>query len=466
MQLIEVIKILFLILGVISLFRPIVIIYTFATFTIVSSIPTIPYEINLQLMEIGTVNIFVYDYLIAITFILLVKLAVFYDGKNNLKLIDLINITSVRATLLFLLWNIFIGFLSYQKGFRLQNVLRHLSYQFIITLCILIPQIIKDNKSKTKFFVYCIFIGCTLVLFAIIRYLTHEVNITSSGTIRVLASNNNTILLFSICYLLFGSQLKQNNLIMMMCIVLFISIGIFLSGYRSGFLVLSCILAYFFIRESLYRSDYVWIPLFCIAGIFFIILSLQIGIISINHSNFLSETIKRSKDTFDLQNKTTQDRLMKWEKAIKIVKINPLLGLGRYPFNHSHVDSENSAQVRIFSELKGSEHNMFIQKLVHEGIMGICMLMLFLFFIFKDSLKAVAESSKDSIFLTLYLASFILYSMFNTVFDNPNGRIFFFISIGFLNIDIAKIYLFRIKHKKYIYITNQVRENESHILSV
>jgi O-antigen ligase len=275
------------------------------------------------------------------------------------------------------------------------------------------------------------------VIFGLFRYLvTKEIIITSSGTIRTLTSNPMTVLFFAICYLLFYKRRLPSPLFLPMITFFILSIGIILSGHRSAFFVFFCLVIIYSISDSLFKLDFIWIPLFSIACMILLILAIQTGSLTSINATIFSDTIKRAADTINLDNNTTQGRLLRWQNAFNIVSEHPLLGLGRFPVYTSHMDAENSRHMGSFSELDRSEHNAFISKLVHEGILGLAITITFFYFLFKDTGKSLAKHSKFSFFLRIYLASFIIYSMFNTTFSNPMGRIFFFIAIGLLYSEI------------------------------
>ncbi len=438
MFLVEAIKYLFLLLGVVSLFRPALIVYLFAAVTVASSIPTVPDDIGLKILKIGSINVFVYDYLLLIALFLLLKMALGYTKNPEISLARLLEINCARLALLLLGWSLFIGILSYAKGFQIQNVLRQFASELNILLCLLVPQLIVSDEDKKRFFKYALGLGCAVVLFGLFRYATNEVVYTSSGTARTLQANTLTVLLFGVCYMFFHRSRMRNQNMQAFVFVLVLSVGILLAGYRSGFLVFVGVCAVFFLSDTLRRLDYAWIPLTGIASVFLLVFLIQTGTVSFGQRSFFSDAVKRSTDTLDLKNETTQGRLQRWQKSIEIAKERPVLGLGRYRVYTSYLNNPANVHLGAFSELDRAEHNVFVDKLFHEGLLGLLILLLFFFYIFKDSGGAVSATSKYALFLRVYLASFIFFSMFNTTFNNINGRIFFFIALGFLNAEILK----------------------------
>jgi O-antigen ligase len=422
-------------LGILALFRPFLLLYLFAALPILPFIPTLSQKGGelFKIIQLGNINIFAHDYLIVImAFTLLYHLLI----NINISRKFLTSPISIVIIALFF-WNIFIGILSYSKGFEFQNVLRQLSTEFLVFIALLIPQIEDIDIKKEKFFKFSIVLGLTLVAFGLIRYsITHEVMFTSSGTLRSLDGNSVLILLIPICYIFFYSNYWRNNKIISYFIITLMTIGIILSGHRSGMIVLLFIFAAYYLSNQFNKLKYLWIPLWGIALVSIITIVINNVDKTLPDESFLGDLVIRANETFNLENETTKERLDKWKLSVEVFKEKPLLGLGRYSVYTQHIDEENP-NLESFEELNRAVHNLFFNKLIHEGLIGFSIIILFLYVILKQFKKISAFDQQYAGFLKIYILSFILYSMFNTPFADFE-KIFFFIFVGFLNAEILK----------------------------
>jgi O-antigen ligase len=146
--------------------------------------------------------------------------------------------------------------------------------------------------------------------------------------------------------------------------------------------------------------------------------------------------IIRFNDTVNLENKTTNNRLNRWSYSAEVLKKNPFLGLGRFPVKTAHLEKGENINLKYFTDLERGAHNVFIGKLIHEGLLGLGIIIFFFWFIINKFKKINFTNKMYGSFLKIYLVSFILFSMFNTSYTNSEGRIFFFIILGFLNTEI------------------------------
>ena len=322
-------------LGLVCLARPFLIVYLFTTLMVVQFAPSADFE-HTPMIKIGSINIFAFDYLTIILFVLLmIIVAKNLIHKRNLfhKLIE--GQISKLVFALFL-WSIFIGFLSYTKGFALQNVLRHISSESLMFIAVLIPTIPGVDFKKERFLKYSIALGLLLVGFALWKYLiSHDVEITSSGTTRTLLGNSVVIFMLPICYMLFYSSTFRQYKLLSYSIIAMLTIGIILAGHRSGLITLAFVFLLYFLENDFNLLKYLWVPTSCITILLLVVLISPALQLSAGKS-LLGDLVLRAGDTFNLENKTTDERLSKWGYSLEIAKQHPLLGLGRFPV---HTDS-------------------------------------------------------------------------------------------------------------------------------
>lgn len=422
-------------LGILCLFRPFLLLYLFVTLSVLTFAPAISHQSSeFKIIQVGAINIFAQDYLILIMVILL--LYNFVVRRYPVSKLFASPVTKVVIAVFF--WNIFIGLLSYLKGFNLQNVLRNLSTASLMFIAILIPQIEDIDIKKERFFQFGIILGVIVVSFALWRYgISHEVQHTSSGTIRTLQANAVVIFMLPVCYILFYSNYWRSHRTLSLSIIVLLAIGIHFTGHRSGLVVLLFVLIMWFFWGYFKKLDYLWLPLWSAALLMTVILILPMYKMVPGQSLF-GDLVIRADDTFNLENSTTQDRLSIWKYSVEIIKENPLLGLGRFPVYTAHMDEESNFNLRSFAELERGAHNIFFHKLIHEGLLGLSVIIIFFYVILKQFRKASFLDERYARFLKVYMLSFILFCMFNTSFTNSIGRIFFFIPLGFLNAEILK----------------------------
>jgi hypothetical protein len=120
------------------------------------------------------------------------------------------------------------------------------------------------------------------------------------------------------------------------------------------------------------------------------------------------------------------------------MKKEPLLGLGRLPVYTWALDEEHKLHLGSFSELDKATHNFLANKLVHEGLLGLSVNIIFLSIILRQLRNISLFDRRYGTFLGVYTLSFLLFSMFNTSFTSSEGKIYFFTLLGFLNAEILK----------------------------
>ncbi len=437
----DIISLILIPLGIVCLFRPFLLLYLFTALTVLSLSPGPP-ELGDgpdPILRLGSINLFATDYLtLILLFLLIIFIAKNLMFKQYLlgKLVGS-EITKIIIALFF--WNIFIGIISYSKGFELQNVIRKIAVEALMFIAILMPTIPGADEKKEKFFKYTITLGLILVIFSLWKYfITHEIELTSSGTLRTLLGNSVVIFTLPICYMLFYSKyFRQHELISYSIIILF-AIGIALTGHRSGFIALAFILLMNFFRNDFDYVKNLWIPTACatiIISIFFIASHSDIT----PGKTFVGDMVVRANDTFNLENKTTQERLSKWAYSIEIIKKYPLLGLGIFPVHTDSIDEDSNLKLKeSFSDLNKATHNIFTEVLINTGLLGLSIIIGFFYVVFKQLKNISADDKHYANFLKTYVLSFLIFSQLNTSFSDPSVKIFFFIMLGFLNVQIMK----------------------------
>jgi hypothetical protein len=425
-------------LGLACLVKPFFLPYLLTTLMVLGFAPTVSYETT-PIMKIGSINLFAIDYLILILFLLLM----IFMAKNLIfkrHLLGKLMASRISKLVVALfLWSLFIGFLSYGKGFELQNVMRKISGEALMFMAILIPTIPDADLKKERFFRYSIFLGLLLVGFSLWKYfVSHDVEITSSGTIRTLLGNTVVIFMLPICYILFYSRHYQQHKLAAYTVIALLTIGIALTGHRSGMITLAFVILMYLMANNFKIQNYLWITS---AGLTVLILVVLIGTMFRIQpgQSLLGDMVLRTSDTFNLENETTVERLSKWDDSLEISKKYPLLGLGRFPVHTDSIaDDANLGLKYSFADLNKATHNMFAEQLANTGLLGLSIMLIFIYGVFRQFKNISTLDPRYADFLKVYFLSFLVFSQFNTAFSDPLGKIFLFIMLGFLNVQKLK----------------------------
>lgn len=430
--------IIFIILGLLSLTRPVILVYLFLTVPLLSFAPILSsYKKELFLLELGPIDIYPYDYFLVI----LVAYIVFqWLRKPPLQgtHVTVTGRTGLSTMVIILIaWEIFIGCLSYRQGFEAQNVLRRLSTEALLLLIIYIPHIPDIMLKEERILKYIIVIAVLLVCFGLVKYaITNETELTSSDTIRSLSANSVIILMFAICYTLFRDRYQGNHISGTLILLAFLSFGIMLSGFRSGMLVLLLAIIMFGLSITYQRLELMWVPLlllFIIGSVLWapFVTRLDPG------TSFLGGVVYRFYDTFDTENKTTKDRLTKWKFSFQVLREKPLIGLGRFPVHTDAVrDWGGNPHLMKFDELNRATHNLVMEKTVHEGLIGVTLMLGFLVMLIYKTYGFSLKDFKCLLILRYYFICLLVFSMFETGLTNATGKVYFAVAAGLLNAHI------------------------------
>lgn len=425
-------------LGLVCLVKPFFLPYLLTTLMVLGFAPSVSYETT-PILKIGSINLFAIDYLILILFLLLL----IFMAKNLIfkrHLLGKLMASRISKLVVALfLWSLFIGFLSYGKGFELQNVMRKISGEALMFMAILIPTIPDADLKKERFFRYSIFLGLLLVGFSLWKYfVSHDVEITSSGTIRTLLGNTVVIFMLPICYILFYSRHYQQHKLAAYTVIGLLTIGIALTGHRSGMITLAFVILMYLMANNFKIQNYLW---FTSASLTVLILVVLIGTMFRIQAgqSLLGDMVLRTSDTFNLENETTVERLSNWQYSLEILKRQPFLGLGHFPV---HADSEaDNSHLKLessFTDFNKITHNMFAEQIANTGLLGLSLMLIFIYGVFRQLQNIYALDHEYADFLKVYILSFLVFSQFNTSFSDLLGKTFLFIMLGFLNVQKLK----------------------------
>lgn len=426
---IDIILDILILVGIAGLFRPILLIFLFAALPVVEAIPTIDMAQNqFKILTLGTLDLYYVDFLILM---MAITLGVYlFKRIVSKEPIELLTDNIAKAVFAIFIWEAFIGILSYSKGFALQNILRQLANEAIGFVAIVVL-LAGSGKKRDVFFKALLLNGLVLVAFAAVRYfVTNEVELTSSGTIRTIHGKSVLVLLLPICYLLYHKRkIFNSSALTIICLLILVS-GIGFAGHRSGWIALLFVLSGYVAVNRRRMMAYLWAPMLCLCVVLTVVLILPPSKVS-GGKSLVSDSVLRIYDTFDPKNATTQERVSKWMQSLEVLAEKPLLGLGRYPVYTQFID-ESNLKLEKFDELNLATHNLFMTKIIHEGLLGFLVLAGFFFYVFRKT-KLTDSSNTHYRFLRYYLYAFVIFSLFNETFSEPSIKGYFFFALGFLN---------------------------------
>ncbi|MCK4532149.1 O-antigen ligase family protein [bacterium] len=132
------------------------------------------------------------------------------------------------------------------------------------------------------------------------------------------------------------------------------------------------------------------------------------------HSNIFSPVIERINSITNLKERDIASRLSGWKSCLKMIKNNPILGMGQDTFG-INFRRYMSPAYETFSRRNvnaGYAHNEFLQIIVTRGIIGLIIYLFLLFTFFKTGIKII---NKKDLSLT--------YSVKNS--DQKPGRLYY-----------------------------------------
>ena len=154
--------------------------------------------------------------------------------------------------------------------------------------------------------------------------------------------------------------------------------------------------------------------------------------------SFIEDTMTRSKDTFNLENKTSIGRLDKINNNFQIFKQHPIFGIG---YNYENLaDFIESPSLVIIDEefLIDTEsdilhpHNFIMRSLSHTGLVGTLILLSIIGIVLKMCYRLISAEENQrpyGILLNCTLVFFLIFSLLNTTFNSEGW--FFWLLCGF-----------------------------------
>ncbi|MCM8772722.1 MAG: tetratricopeptide repeat protein [Candidatus Omnitrophica bacterium] len=165
------------------------------------------------------------------------------------------------------------------------------------------------------------------------------------------------------------------------------------------------------------------IPLF----VFFILIP---NLFSYNISGFEKGTIK--------------SRIFIWKNTLRIIKKNPIIGvgLGNFKTNFLFYAEDRPKQIALIKEVLEDVHNDFLEILVETGFIGFFIFLFLLFQIFKITFLLIKNSKEKTLIYGILCSTvaFLTNSLASFPFKKPSTLLLFYLNLSFLNIISKKEY--------------------------
>ena len=241
-------------------------------------------------------------------------------------------------------------------------------------------------------------------------------------------NNSNSLGCLCICALYFTLIQKrdQKKVIFKKLAILLDCIVLLLSGSRASILASAFLMFGYFFRDQLIKKNNK--KLFYV--LFFVIIVTGVAVVYVL-PDFRSTEIGRVVEDFSTKyfGKTIYSgRQYIWKHMVSLSQNDPIFGLGL---------STTFSAVK-YGDAR-SAHSLYLQTIVQSGYVGLVLLMLFLFSIYKATLNRWTEESTLTVFLIL---SMLIHEMFEVSLTQNNwdqGIVFWLImGLGLSNLTLKR----------------------------
>ena len=182
-------------------------------------------------------------------------------------------------------------------------------------------------------------------------------------------------------------------------------------------ILIAILLVYRFKLFEIFKKNKKWLIV-----LFFTFLIITVIYSTDNPLNKSAITVtERAVSTFDIQGSSLNARLLMWRTTFKMIKDNPLLGLGIGTFKINYLNyqadylQKNPSYIRHISNAKES-HNEYLQIGAELGLLGLGVF-LYIIYIFYSLVMHFIEKKKNNIFKIKANGNK------NTILDNSNYKI-------------------------------------------
>lgn len=327
-------------------------------------------------------------------FILMIGAIKFFKKETNIH-----NRLIIKIIFIYVIYQVAIIFpLSvYEANLPLTHLVRNLLPRLFLLLIpflywFVIPSF-KNNNTPIKWINYS---SILLFIIAIYNYTTNTIMITSTGDLRLISGVAAIMFAFTLVtnISLFGAN--KNNIFYIIISLL----GLIFVNHRAAYLGIGFIIILSFFFSLLSNLNFKKIIYSLLIFSFLFIVSLNIKYVQ---ENFYS----RIAASFDYEDHTARDRLIRWGLSFNYFLDNPI--------NGSKLENKYYADDEMLRELY-PPHNFIFEILATQGIIGFIFVALLLFYILKLGYINKVDSLSYQMFFVIIF--YIFYALLNVTFLN------------------------------------------------
>ncbi|MCM8806921.1 MAG: tetratricopeptide repeat protein [Candidatus Omnitrophica bacterium] len=141
---------------------------------------------------------------------------------------------------------------------------------------------------------------------------------------------------------------------------------------------------------------------------------------------------------------TVKSRIFIWKNTLRIIKKNPIIGvgLGNFKTNFLFYAEDRPKQIALIKEVLEDVHNDFLEILVETGFIGFFIFLFLLFQIFKITFLLIKNSKEKTLIYGILCSTvaFLTNSLASFPFKKPSTLLLFYLNLSFLNIISKKEY--------------------------
>ncbi len=327
--------------------------------------------------------------------------------------------------------------LDFYKSFwssfeRMEGVVGNI---YIFLYLFLLIQFFREKKDWFQAFRVIIIAGFLASAYAIIQRFG-ILPVFQSGVSRAAGTLGNAAFLAGYMLLSFGLSLyhyfretnKSFKAFTLVSSLLFI-FTLFLTATRGAILGVLIAFVWFLLVYAIFGNKVKMKRYSIIILLLFIFASFLFYFYRDNFKDSNIEIVKRIA-TISIQDATVKNRLMVWQMVISEFKNYPLFGIGLENFN---VIYNKHFTPKINENWFDRTHNIYLDNLIQNGIIGLILYLLILFYLFILLWKKRKENFNLFLIFSSLLIAYAVHNFF--VFDVLSTFIMFVFIIGFIAYD-------------------------------
>ena len=368
---------------------------------------------------------------------------------------DLINnelkITNENSNLVLFYFLLYLSFSTFfiadKFSYSIQKYFQYISYAIIYLFTKkLLSLNEKENQILKKVFITFFITSTIISLYAILQFYGIDPFLNKFGAItstigqKNLVSNYIAMILPILSYFFFT---KKNKHVYYFLIVINVTALVICQSrgiWISLSLALAIVIVYIFNKNALknvfYNKKKLLLLLLVTFALIFTIYSTD-NFINKKNINVSSRAIT----IFDQKNPSLTARLVMWQTTLEMIRAKPLLGhgLGTFQIKYLHYQSEfldNNPQYISYSMNPMDAHNEYLQLTAELGILGILLIVFFVWLIFKEILCYLNKNNTKNelklltLLLTTSIIIFLIHALFTFPLQNPATGSVFVILLG------------------------------------